>query len=148
LLTKASRRNGLPETRPLDGRAAQEAARKRDHEAHGTPSSIGQVHYVPHMVAPEQRGVKRGTRPMWGCHAFAAAPAPLVGSARRPMRKKRPRVGEEGAEGRPAAALFSSLAAYAPSQTGATAPARPPKHTLRHNRPMCSGSRGARCWRR
>ena len=59
---------------------------------------------------------------MFGCTAFDAAPATLVGIARMHMIKTRPLGVEEGNAGRTAAALFSSLAASSPPPTGTIAP--------------------------
>ena len=110
-LKKARRRHGVPETRPIDGRDANEAAIKSSHEAHGTPSIIRQVQDLHTMVDQDHRGVKRVTRPMWGFQAFEAAQDTLVGIELRHMSKKRQLVVEEGDEGLTAAELFYSLAA-------------------------------------
>jgi putative transposase len=42
-LTKAIRRHGVPETITIDGREANEAAIKRDNEAHGPSIDIRQI---------------------------------------------------------------------------------------------------------
>jgi len=62
-----------------DGRAANEAAIKSYHGAHGTASAICHVNYLNNLVEQDPRGVKRLTRPMGGCKACAAAPSTLVG---------------------------------------------------------------------
>ena len=64
LLKKAIRRNGVPETIPIDGSDAKAAASKSYNEEHGTAIAIRQVTYVHNIVEQDQRGVKRSTRPM------------------------------------------------------------------------------------
>src|SRR5438445_5823297 len=54
-LKQAIRRNGLPEIMTIDGSDANEAAIKRDNEAHGTAIAIRQVKYFHHIVAQAQR---------------------------------------------------------------------------------------------
>ena len=110
-LKKAIRRHGLPETITIDGSAAHEAAIKSYNEEHGTHIASRQVKYWPNIVEQDHRGVKRITRPMLGCKAFATAQATLVGLEVMPMIKKRQLVVAEGREGLTAAALFYSLAA-------------------------------------
>jgi hypothetical protein len=60
---------------------------------------------------PCLRAVKRITRPMLGCKAFAAAHNTLVGIELLPMIKKRQLVVEEGEEDLTAAALCYALVA-------------------------------------
>gem|GEM_PF-167446 len=110
-LTKAIRRNGLPETITMDGSDANEAAIKSYNEEHGTAIAIRQVQYLHNVVEQDHRGVKRVTRPMLGVQSFAAAQDTLVGIALMHMLKKRQRVVEAGDEGLTAAELFYSLAA-------------------------------------
>jgi putative transposase len=78
-LKKAIRRHGVPEKITIDGSAANEAAIKRDNEAHGTASEIRQLKYLNNMIAQDHRGVKRITRPMLGFKSLEAAQATLVG---------------------------------------------------------------------
>ena len=122
-----------PETSTLDGREAKEAAMRRDTQAPGTPSALRQGTDGTKIVAPAHRAVTRLTRPLRGCQALTAAPAPLVGSALRPRSKTRPLGVEEGAAGRTAAALCDSRAASSLPQPGIPAPARSPEQKLRQN---------------
>src|SRR5215831_5925915 len=62
-LPPARRRHGLPETLPIAGSAANEAASQSAHEAHGPHRLIRQGPYCNNSVAQEQRGGKRVTRP-------------------------------------------------------------------------------------
>jgi putative transposase len=78
-LTKAIRRHGVPEKITLDGSEANEAAIKRDNEAHGTSIEIRQIKYLNNIIEQDHRGVKRFTRPMLGFKAFEAAQSTLVG---------------------------------------------------------------------
>ncbi len=110
-LTKAIRRNGVPETITIDGSDANEAAIKSYNEEHGTHIAIRQVKYLHTIVEQDHRGVKRITRPMLGFKAFDAAQATLVGIELMHMIKKRQLVVEERKEGLTAAELFYSLAA-------------------------------------
>lgn len=64
VLTHALRRHGGPETRPMDGRAAHEAALTRDNAQHGTRSILRQVKSLPQIVEQDHRGVTRVTRPL------------------------------------------------------------------------------------
>jgi transposase-like protein len=63
-LTKAIRRHGVPETIPIDGSAANEAAIKRYNAAHGTAIAIRKIKYLNNSVEQDQRGGKRIPRPM------------------------------------------------------------------------------------
>jgi putative transposase len=63
----------------IDGSEANEAAIKRDHEAHGTVIEIHQVKSLNNMVAQDHRAIKRVTRPMLGFTSFDAAQLTLVG---------------------------------------------------------------------
>jgi putative transposase len=74
-LTQASRRHGVPEPITLEGSDANATASKRDHEKHGTHSSIRQVKSLHNMVEQDHRGVKRVTCPMLGFKSCAAAQA-------------------------------------------------------------------------
>src|SRR5499433_2288393 len=65
-LTKAIRRNGLPESITIDGSDANEAAIKRYNGEHGTAIAIRQVKYLNNIVEQDHRGVKRVTQPMLG----------------------------------------------------------------------------------
>jgi putative transposase len=49
-LIKAIRRHGVPARITIDGNAANEAAIKRDNEAHGTAIEIRQIKYLNNMV--------------------------------------------------------------------------------------------------
>ena len=69
--------------------------------------------YLNNVVEQDHRAVKRVTRPMLGFKSFDAAQDTLVGIELMHMIKKRQLVVAEGDEGRTAAELFSSLAAYA-----------------------------------
>jgi transposase-like protein len=110
-LTKAIRRNDLPETITIDGSDANEAAIKSYHAVHGTSIAIRPVNYWNNVVEQDHRGVKRITRPMLGFKAFDVAQATLVGIELMHRIKKRQLVIEEGNEGLTAAALFYSLSA-------------------------------------
>jgi putative transposase len=87
-LTKAIRRHGVPEKITLDGSEANEAAIKRDNEAHGTSIEIRQIKYLNNIIEQDHRGVKRVTRPMLGFKAFEAAQSTLVGIELMHMRRK------------------------------------------------------------
>ena len=87
-LTHAIRRHGVPETITIDGSEANEAAIKRDNEAHGTHIIIRQVKYLNNMVEQDHRGVKRVTRPMLGFKSFDAAQGTLAGIELMHMIKK------------------------------------------------------------
>ena len=63
-LTKAIRRNGVPEKITIDGSDANAAAIRSYNQAHGTTIGIRQVKYLNNIVEQDQRGVKRITRPM------------------------------------------------------------------------------------
>jgi transposase-like protein len=110
-LKKAIRRHGVPKTITIDGSEANEAAIKRDNEAHGTHIIIRQVKYLHNIVEQDHRAVKRVTRPILGFKSFDAAHDTLVGIELMHMLKKRQLVVEEGAEDLTAAELFYSLAA-------------------------------------
>src|SRR3989442_4712555 len=110
-LKKAIRRNGLPETITIDGSDANEAAIKRDNEAHGTAIAIRQVKYCHNIVEQDHRAVKRVTRPMLGLKSFNAAHDTLVGIELMHMIKKRQMVIAAGEEGLTTAEWFYSLAA-------------------------------------
>jgi transposase-like protein len=110
-LPKALRRpGGGPEKSTSDGRAANEAAIKRDNEDHGTVSVMRQTKYLHTIVEQEHRASQRVTRPMVGCQAFDAAQATLSGMERMPMLRKGQRAGGRE-QGRSAAEQFSALAA-------------------------------------
>ena len=68
-MKKAIRRHGVPEKITIDGSDANEAAIKRDNEAHGTVIEIRQIKYLNNMVEQDHRAVKRITRPMLGFFA-------------------------------------------------------------------------------
>jgi putative transposase len=87
-LTKTIRRHGVPEKITLDGSEANEAAIKRDNEAHGTSIEIRQIKYLNNIIEQDHRGVKRVTRPMLGFKAFEAAQSTLVGIELMHMRRK------------------------------------------------------------
>jgi putative transposase len=110
-LKKAIRRHGLPETITIDGSDANEAAIKRDNEAHGTTISIRQVKYLNNIVEQDHRGVKRITRPMLGFKSFEAAQDTLVGIELMHMIKKKQLLVGAGDEGLTAAEQFYALAA-------------------------------------
>jgi putative transposase len=110
-LTKAIRRNSVPETITIDGSDANEAAIKSYNQAHGTAIAIRRVKYLNNIVEQDHRAVKRVTRPMLGFKSFTAAQDTLVGIELMHMIKKRQLVAEEGDEGRTATELFYSLAA-------------------------------------
>jgi transposase-like protein len=111
LLTKAIRRNGVPETITIDGSDAHEATIKSYNQAYGTAVAIRQVKYLNNVVEQDHRAVKRITRPMLGFKSFTAAQDTLVGIELMHMLKKRQLAVEERDEGRTAADLFYSLAA-------------------------------------
>src|SRR5207247_3052089 len=101
----------VPEKITIDGSAANEAAIKSYNAEHGTAILIRQVQYLNNIVEQDHRGVKRVTRPMLGCKAFATAQDTLVGIELMHMMKKRKMVMQEGDEGLTAAEQFYSLAA-------------------------------------
>ena len=105
-LTQALRRHGVPETIPIDGSAAHEAAIKRYNEAHGTPILSRQVKYFNQIVDQDPRAGKRVTRPMLGFKSFEAAQDTLVGIERMHMIKKKQMRVEAGDEGHTAAEQF------------------------------------------
>ena len=110
-LKKAIRRHGVPEKITIDGSDANEAAIKRDNEAHGTHIIIRQVKYLNNIVEQDHRAVKRVTRPMLGFKSFDAAQGTLAGIELMHMIKKRQMVIEAGDDGLTAAEQFYSLAA-------------------------------------
>ena len=108
-----ARRQGLPETRPLAGSAAKEAASQSSNEAPGPPSRLRQGTEGKKRVEQDERAGQRRTCPRLGCKRVDAALGMGAGVARMPMSQTRQRVGEEGEEGLTTAALCSSLAASA-----------------------------------
>jgi len=118
LLKQAIRRNGLPETRTIDGSDANEAAIKSATEAHGPAIILRQGTYCNNMVEQDHRGVQRVTQPMVGFTSFEAAQDTLVEIELMHMIKKKQRVVEAGDEGLTAADLFDSLAASSPHRQG------------------------------
>src|SRR5262249_39721459 len=110
-LTQAIRRHGVPEMITIDGSEANEAAIKRDHEAHGTDIIIQQVKYLHNVVEQDHRAVKQVTRPMLGFKAFGAAQGTLAGIELMHMLKKQQMIVEVGDEGLTAAQQFYALAA-------------------------------------
>jgi len=134
-LTKARRRHGVPEKSTSDGSVANAAAIKRYNAENDTALTIRQRAYLKNVVEQDHRAVKRLTRPLLGLTSFAAAQDTQAGIELMHMRKPRQMVVAEGDKGRTMIELFYSLAASSLPQPGATAPARPPEHTLRHNRP-------------
>ena len=84
---------------------------KSYNEAHGTAIAIRQVKYLNNIVEQDHRAIKRVTRPMLGCKAFATAQATLTGIELRHMIKKKQMRVEVADEGRSAAELFYALAA-------------------------------------
>jgi putative transposase len=117
-----------------DGSDANEAANTRYNEEHGANIIIRQVKYLNNIVEQDHRAVKRVTRPMLGFKSFDAAQDTLVGIELMHMLKKRQLVVEKGAEDLTAAEWFRlpGRLILLPSRT--TAPSRPPKQNLRHNR--------------
>src|SRR4029453_1891677 len=65
-LTKAIRRQGVPEKITIDGSAANEAAIKSYNAEHGAAIIIRQVKYLNNVVEQDHRGVKGVTRPTLG----------------------------------------------------------------------------------
>lgn len=110
-LTKAIRRNGVPEIITIDGSEAHEAAIKSYNTEYGTNLIIRQVKYLNNIVEQDHRAVKRVTRPMRGFKSFAAAQDTLVGIELMHMLKTRQLVVEAGEEGLTAAEQFYALAA-------------------------------------
>ncbi len=109
-LTKAIRRNGVPEKITIDGSAANEAAIKSYNAEYGTAIEIRKIKYLNNIVEQDHRAVKRVTRPMLGFKSFDAAQLTLVGVELMHMIKKRQLVVEAGDEGRTAAEQFYALA--------------------------------------
>jgi hypothetical protein len=124
-LTKAIRRHGGPEKITIDGSAAHDAAIKSDHEEHGPAIVIRKITSLNTIVAQDQRGVKRVTRPMLGFKAFGAAQGTLAGLELLHLLRKKQLVVEAGKEGLTAAAEFDSLAALSPHRQGQL-----PRHDL------------------
>jgi putative transposase len=89
-LTQALRRHGVPNTITLAGSAAKAAAITRDNEASGPPLLLRQGTYLNKMVAQEQRGVKRVTRPRLGCTSCDAAQSTRLGLELRHRLRKGP----------------------------------------------------------
>jgi putative transposase len=110
-LTKAIRRNGVPETITIDGSDANEAAIRSYNQEHGTNIIIRQVRYLNNIVEQDHRAVKRVTRPMLGFKSFDAAHATLVGVELMHMLKKRQLVVEEAENALTTAEQFYALAA-------------------------------------
>jgi putative transposase len=110
-LKQAIRRNGVPQTIPMDGSDANEAALKRYNQDYGPAIAIRQVNYLNNLIEQDQRAVKRVTRPLLGFKSCAAAQDMLVGIELMHMLKKRQLVVEEGEKSLMAAELFYSLAA-------------------------------------
>jgi putative transposase len=110
-LTKAIRRNGVPETITIDGSDANETAIKSYNQEHGTAIAIRQVKYLNNVVEQDHRAVKRITRPMLGFKAFDAAQGTLAGIELMHMIKKKQLLVEARDEGRTAAEQFYALAA-------------------------------------
>src|SRR5262252_5292310 len=88
--------HGGPETSPIAGRAAPEAALQSENAAHGPTRVLRKLQALHPMVDQEPRGVKRIPRPMLGCKALAAAQDPFGGGERMPRLKNQPMVGAEG----------------------------------------------------
>jgi transposase-like protein len=108
-VTKAIRRQGVPEKITIAGSAANKAALKSYNAAHGTAIMIRQVKYLNNIVAQDHRGVKRVTRPMLGFPSFHTARRTLVGIELIHMRHKGQM--DDGIEqGRTVAEQFYSLA--------------------------------------
>src|SRR5262245_6758661 len=110
-LPQASHRHGVPETITIDGSAANDAAIKRDNEAHGTHIIIRQVKYLNNIVEQDHRAVKRVTRPMLGFKSFEAAQSTLAGIELMHMLKKGQLVVEKAVKGLTPAEQFYLLAA-------------------------------------
>jgi putative transposase len=110
-LTKAICRHGVPGKVALDGREANAAALRSDHDAHGTSSATRQVTYLKNVIEQDHRGVKRITRPRLGFKSFEAAQGTLGGIALMHMLKKGQMVVEAGGEGLTLAEQFYALAA-------------------------------------
>ena len=108
-LKKAIRRNGLPETIPIDGSDANEAALKSYNEEHGTAIAIRQVKYLNNIVEQDHRGVKRITRSMLGFKSFEAAQSTLTGIALMHLLRKGQRT-DGSKQGLSAAEQFYALA--------------------------------------
>jgi putative transposase len=63
----------VPETITIADSAADEAAIKRDNEAHGPAMTIRKIKYLNKIVEQDHRAVKRVTRPLGGFKSFDAA---------------------------------------------------------------------------
>jgi putative transposase len=109
-LTKAIRRNGVPEKITIDESEAHAAAIRRSNKAHGTAIVIRQVKYLNNIVEQDHRGVKRVTRPMLGFKSSQAAQCTLAGVELMHMIKKKQTVLGAGDEGLSAAEQFYALA--------------------------------------
>jgi putative transposase len=73
-LTKAIRRQGVPENITIDGSKANAAAIREYNQAHDTAIKIRQVKYLNNMLEQDHRGIKPRYRPMGGFkHGHTAA---------------------------------------------------------------------------
>jgi putative transposase len=110
-LTKAIRRNGVPEKITIDGSEANAAAIRSYNTEHGTAIIIRQVKYLNNVVEQDHRAVKRITRPMLGFKSFDAAQSTLAGVELMHMIKKRQLMVEASDKGLTATEQFYALAA-------------------------------------
>jgi transposase-like protein len=101
----------VPEKITIDGSEANEAAIKRDNEAHGTHIIIRQVKYLNNIVEQDHQAVKRVTCPMLGVTSFDAVQVTLAGIELMHLLKKQQMMVEAGDEGLTATVQFYALAA-------------------------------------
>ena len=108
-LTKAIKRNGLPEKITIDKSGANAAAIVSYNAEHGTEIAIRKSKYLNHVIEQDHRGPKRITRPMLGFKSFDAAQSTLCGIELVRMIRKGQMAGGE-IEGLSAAEQFYALA--------------------------------------
>jgi len=97
VLIKAIRRHGVvPETIPIAGSAANEAAIQSYHKEHDTSIAIRKITYLNHIVEHDHRAVKRVRRPMLGFPSFESAQSTLAGIELMPMLRKGQIESDEG----------------------------------------------------
>jgi putative transposase len=87
-LTRAIRRDGVPENITIDRSEANATVIRSDNAEHGTWIAIRQMKYLNHMVEQDHQVMKRVTRPIFGFKSFVSAQATLVGIELMPMLRK------------------------------------------------------------
>ena len=118
-LAQAIRRHGVPETITIEGREANAAAIRRDHDAHGTAMAIRHIEYFNNIIERGQRTAKRMTRLMLGCKSAEAAHSTVAGMELMHRLKKGQLALKEGEKGLTPAEQCYALAASLPNLTAA-----------------------------